>query len=187
MDSVMKGLFGGGDFDTDEKVTQANDFVKRVEEGEPSEGFSDEEAVEYYKKVSAGASPEELQKATQQAVDRLNPEQREEFAKMMQERASGQVAQREGAPAGGDGGAGLDDILGSILGGGSGGSGGSGGGGLGDIFGSLLGGGATTDTGATAGGGGGGFDLGDLMKSPAAKAVIGGIAAFAMKEMLNKK
>lgn len=185
MESVLKGLFGGGEFESEEKTKQAKDFVNRYEEGDPTEGYSQEEAIEHYRQIAQNADPETMQRATQKAVERLSPSQREDFAKMIQQRKEGQVERREGEPGGGGGG--LDDILGSLMGGG--GAGGAGGlGGLDDLFGSVLGGGAASrTTQATAGGGGGGLDIGDLLGSPVGKAVLGGIAAFAMKEVLDKR
>jgi hypothetical protein len=191
----MKGLFGGGEEgEVQKKAAEAEDFVKRYEEGDPAEGYSTEEAVEHYKQVAAMASPEQMQKATQQAVQRLTPQEREDFAKMLQQRQSGQVQQREGAEAA-PGGMGLDDILGSLMGGAMtqpGATSGGGGGGLGDILGSLMGGmtgqpGATTQTGAMQQGDGGGFDIGEILSSPAAKAVLAGVAAFGMKELMESR
>ncbi|MGH2558741.1 MAG: hypothetical protein ACRDJH_06735 [Thermomicrobiales bacterium] len=184
MDSVMKGLFGGGKFESEEKANQAKDFVNRYEEGDPTEGFSSEEAIAHYRQVAKDASPETMQRATQKAVERLNPSQREDFAKMLKERQQGQVERREGDSGGG---AGLDDLLGSLMGGSA--SGQAGGGGIGDLFGSLMGGGDSDrgTTQATASGGAGGFDVGDILGSNVGKAVLGGIAAFAMKEILDNK
>ena len=39
MESPLKGLFGSGP-EADEKVSKSRDFVKRVSEGKPDEGFS---------------------------------------------------------------------------------------------------------------------------------------------------
>jgi hypothetical protein len=189
MESAMKGLFGGGDEgEVQQKAAEAEDFVKRYEEGNPAEGYSTEEAVQHYKQVAANASPEQLQKATQQAVQKLTPEQRADFSKMLQQRQAGQVQQRQGDTAGVSGGMGLDDILGSLMGGAGQTPGAT------SILGSLMGGmtgqpGATTQTGATGqpGAGSGGLDIGDLLNNPAAKAILAGVAAFGMKELMDKR
>jgi hypothetical protein len=227
MDSSLKGLFGGGDAASAPKTTReakaaAKDFVSRYEDGDPSEGYSDEEASAYFRTVMRNATPEQLQRATQHAMTKMSPDQRSAFAEMLKQRQAGQgsvqirQAGEGGAAAGGSGGAdaggggGLDDLLGSLMGGGSGG------GGLGGLLGGLLGGGAAT--GAASGGGGGGLDdlLGGLMGggqasaqagvqqgggdqeagamdalsgflgSTAGKAAIAGVAAFALKELLDK-
>lgn len=104
-----------------------------------------------------------------------------------------------GGMLGGAGGGGLGDILGGLLGGGSGGSSSGGGGGLGDILGGLLGGGGdderdtrqptpapSTNTGATASGGIGDM-LGGLLSGPMGKVIMGGIAAYAAKELMDQK
>lgn len=111
--------------------------------------------------------------------------------------ASGGLDDVLGGLLGGSGG-GLGDILGGLMGGSSGGSGG--GGGLGDILGGLLGGSdsgdakATAQSGATAtpsaggsSGGGMGDLLGGLLSGPQGKAIMGGIAAFAMQAMQGGK
>src|SRR5262245_45989219 len=205
VDSVMKGLFGGGDEEeAKQEAAKAEDFEKRYQEGDPAEGYSPEEAVEYYKKVAANATPEQLQQATKQAVEKLTPEQRADFAKMLEQRQAGQVAPQTSAPAAAGvsaGGMGVDDILGSLMGSLGGATAQPGAtsatptGSLTDILGSMLGGtgqpAASAQTGATAQAGAtpdaGGFDLGALLSSPAAKAVLAGVAAFGMKEILGNR
>ena len=193
MDS-MKGLFGGDD---DKEVLpgetkgHAKDFVNRYMTGSPSEGYSREEAVDQFKRVAKHATPDQLQRATQQAVDNLPADQRAEFNQMLQQRQAGQGTvdiQRTGG--GGGQAAPADDPLGGLLGGLLGGGAAGGTGGLDDMLGGLLGGGGESDKpGATQSQGGGGDmfgGLGDIMSSPVGKAVIGGIAAFAMKEVLDR-
>lgn len=222
MADALKGLFGGGGGSDDIKdklgvePDHANDFVNRYMQGDPSEGFDDDEAVSNFNRVSQNASPETMERATRQALGNMTPNQRGDFAKMLQQRqAEGgtvpiqRAGERGGGGSGGEmgiddmlgglmgggGGGGLGGMLGGLLGGGGGGSQ-SGGGGMGGMLGGLLGGGdddgdrtrSRSQSGAQAGGQGGMFGgLGDLMGSTAGKALIGGIAAFAMKEMMDKK
>jgi hypothetical protein len=186
MESTLKQMFGGGSFESNDKAKQAQDFVNRYEQGDPTQGYSKEEALQHYQQVAQHASPETMQRATQKAVERLNPDQRQEFAQMLQQRQSGQV-QRQVPAGGSQGGGGLDDILGGLLGGGATAGGG---GRIGNILGSLLGGGGapSTNTGAVeGGGGGGGGGIGDILGSSVGKAVMGGIAAYAMKEILDNR
>lgn len=196
MSDEIKGLFGGGNDDPDERIKkigvdpgEAKSFVSRYLDGDPSQGYGDDEAVANFQRVAQNASPDQMQRATRQALEHMNPSQRSDFAKMLQQRqASGgnvpiqQAGDRTASGGGGD--MGIDDILGGLLGGG-------GGGGLGGILGGLLGGGddsARPQTGAQSGDGGGMFGgLGDLLSSPAGKALIGGIAAYGMKEILDGK
>jgi hypothetical protein len=127
-----------------------------------------------------------MQRATRQALERMPTNQRAQLQEMLQQRQSGQGGvdiQRTGGQAGGGGGGGIDDLLGGLMGGG----GASGGGGLGNILGGLMGGGGAASQGGAVDTGGSGGGLGDLMKSPAGKALIGGIAAFAMKELMDRR
>ena len=170
MDSMLKGLFGGdGD---DDRTPQARDFIDRFEQGPIDQGYSDEEALEHYQRVAQHADPETMQRAAEQAFSRMDPSQRAEFAQLLQQRMGGQtggvsddprqlagmVAQAQRQSPGG---------LASPVGAGGGNE--RGGGGIGDALGGLLG-----------GGGGGGVPGGTL-----GKVALGGIAAYAMKDILG--
>jgi hypothetical protein len=229
-----------------EEVAQAKDFINRYTTGNPSEGFSSDEAVNYLRQVRAEAPPEVMQRAAVETVRNLPDDQRKAFAEMLQRRQAGSgmvtiertgqahaAEGRGGAQAGG----GMDDMLGGLFGGLFGGGGGmtqpepypqprqtpQGQGGfgaddmLGGLLGGLLGGGMTQQQprgstqsdnnpfddlfGGLFGGGddqpsprqrqqpqaqaqGGGVD--DILSSSLGKAVLGGIAAFAMKEMMDQ-
>ncbi|MFL5760758.1 MAG: hypothetical protein ACJ789_13605 [Thermomicrobiales bacterium] len=182
----LKGLFGGGeDLGSQPQRAKAQDFVQRYMQGDPSEGYSHEEAVSALQTAAQHATPEQLQRATDQAVNHLNPDQRKQLNEMVKQRQAGQgfvpIERAGDTSAGGGGGtSGLGDILGSIAGGGGGG------GDLGSILGGLLGGQATTQSGYQQPQSGGNGGLGDVVSSPVGKAVIGGIAAFAMKEILDQ-
>lgn len=165
MTDKIKGLFGGGekDDDKDDSKAKARDFINRFSQGDPSEGYTKEEAAQHLETTLKKASPDQIQRATKKAVENLNPDQRAQFAEMLKKRQAGEgmvqinrtgesASPQPGAAAqpGGGGDGGLDDILGGLLGGGAGG-----GGGLGGLLGGLLGGGAAS------GGSGGG--LGDIL------------------------
>jgi hypothetical protein len=221
MSDAIKSLFGGGDDnDPDEKIkklgadpSEARSFVSRYLDGDPSQGYDENEAASNFQRVAQNASPDQMQRATRQALENMSPGQRSDFAKMLQQRqASGgnvPIQQAGDRTAGGGGGMGVDDILGGLMGGGGGGGGGLGGilggllggggggggsqgGGLGGMLGGLLGGGDDDSdrsrSGTQSGGGGSMFGgLGDLLGSPAGKALVGGIAAYGMKEILDGK
>ena len=196
MDS-LKGLFGGSSDDKEvvagESKAQAKDFVDRYMSGDPAEGYSDVEARDQFRRVMQNASPDQIQRATKRAVDNLPEDKRADFARMLQQRQAGQGMvdiQRTGETGaarpgtrGGDT-SDLGGLLGGLLGGAAGGSMG----GLDDVLGGLMGGGTSDRPRATQGGGtddmlGG---LGDIINSPMGKVIIGGIAAFAMKEMIDQ-
>ena len=268
----MKGLFGGGEADntqgaqqaakqarrqrrgdgggrggrrrrhSPEEVAQAKDFINRYTTGNPSEGFSSEEAINYLRQVRNEAPPEVMQRAAVETVRNLPDDQRKAFAEMLQRRQAGsgmvtiertgQAREAQGR-SGGQAGGGMDDMLGGLFGGLFGGGGmtqpepypqprqtpqGQGGFGaddmLGGLLGGLLGGGMAQQPrgysqpdnnpfddlfGGLFGGGddqavplqrqqpqsqGGGVD--EILSSPLGKAVLGGIAAFAMKEMMDR-
>ena len=80
---ILDDLLGNG-----EVQKQYNDFVKRYEQGNPSEGYSDEEVLERYDEVSHAVAPDQYAKAAQEALGKLSPEERAEFLKMLQERAA---------------------------------------------------------------------------------------------------
>lgn len=184
MDAMMKGLFGG-----DDDRERTRDFVQRYETGDPTEGFTGEEAYQQYDRVSRHLSPEEYQDAAEQAFNRMRPEQRSQFSQMMQQQMGGagggfqqtddprqlaqSVAQYRQQDQGG---------LGSLFGGGGGE------GGLGGMLGGLLGGGDDNQgrTRSSLGGGGGG-GMGGMLDNPLAKAALGGIAAIAVKKMMDRR
>ena len=203
MDS-LKGLFGGAADDDDqeilpgEKKGQAKDFISRYTTGDPTEGYSDEEARDRFSKVLQNASPETIQRAARQTIDNLPEDKRADFARMLQQRQAGQGMvdiQRTGetgaaqSDSRGGGTPDLGGLLGGLLGGGGGG--GAGGmGGLDDLLGGLMGGGRSSGrSGATEGGGMGDMfgGLGGMLGSPVGKAIMGGIAAYAMKEMIDRR
>jgi hypothetical protein len=170
MDSLISGLFGGGDGDDDRK-SRARDYISRYEQGPIDQGYDENEAYEHFQRVSQHADPDTMQRAAEQAFSRMDPDQRQQFAQYLQQQGGGQysgrmtsdprdmagmVSQIQRQNPGG---------LASLFGGG-GGSGG--GGGMGGALGGLL------------GGGGGGFPGGNL-----GKIALGGIAAYAMKEMIG--
>ena len=67
---------------------QYKDFVKRYEQGDPSEGYSDQEVLKRYGEVSHTVPADQYAQAAQEALGKLSPEDRAEFLKMLQERAA---------------------------------------------------------------------------------------------------
>jgi len=187
--TALEGLFGGGG-DDDEPKRNARDFINRYEDGNPAEGYSDDEARGYLKQAMQQASPEQIERASAKAMSRMNEDQRREFSEMLQQRQAGGVERSEGGGGGGMGD--LGGMLGGLLGGGGGG-----GGGLGGMLGGLLGGGGggggsvvdnmDNDNTKRSGGGDAGGMLGGIMGSTAGKAAVAGLAAYLMKELLDKK
>ena len=229
-----RGGGGGRRRMTAEEAERAQDYIARYTTGNPSEGFTPDEAIAYLRQMHGRVPPEVMQRAAVSTVQNLPEDQRKAFAEMLQRRQQGtgmvtiertgqaHAAEGRGVQAGS---ADVNDVLGSLFGTLMGGGATqpmpqpapSGGPGPDDMLGGLLGTllGAETTQRRRRGGtstndpfgdlfgsmgtpasqeapqqrkqqdetGGG---LGDILSSPLGKAVLGGIAAFAMKEMMDK-
>jgi predicted RNA-binding Zn ribbon-like protein len=66
------------------------DFVKRYDQGHPSDGYSDQEAVNRYQQVTNQLPADAYQQSAQEAFAKLSPEERVEFARWLQTRAQQQ-------------------------------------------------------------------------------------------------
>jgi hypothetical protein len=145
---------------------QYKDFVKRYEQGDPSEGYSDQEVLKRYGEVSHAVPPGQYAQAAQEALGKLSPEERAEFLKMLQERAAARGVKLPGKVASDpkDLGKVLTDLHEKP-------------GQLRDI----LGGGGQPQAQAS-----GSNPITDMLSSPMAKAVLAGIAAIAVKRMMGR-
>jgi hypothetical protein len=156
---ILDDLLGGGQLQKEYK-----DFVNRYEQGDPSEGYSDQEVLKRYGEVSHAVPPDQYAQAAQEALGKLSPEERAEFLKMLQERAAARGVKLPGKVASDpkDLGEVLTDLhekpgqLRDILGGGD----------------------AQPQEQAP-----GSNPLTDMLSSPLAKAVLAGIAAVVVKRM----
>ena len=154
---ILDELLGGGQIQKDYK-----DFVDRYEQGDPSEGYSDQEVLKRYGEVSHAVPPDQYAQAAQEALGKLSPEDRAEFLKMLQERAAARGVKLPGKVASDpkDLGKVLTDLhekpgqLRDILGGGQ-------------LQGQAP----------------GSNPIIDILKSPQAKAVLAGIAATVVKRI----
>jgi len=169
VDQLLGGLFGGQDNDDDEiRRRRASDFVDRYERGAPYEGIDDDEVIQNYRATAGRLSPQEFEEATGESLSRLSREERRELRRRLRQQRGGQVdvdddddprlMARELSQYRQQG---SDDPLG----------------GLGGMLGGMFGGGASSQAGSSAGG--------DLLGGPLAKALMGGVAAFAMKKMMG--
>jgi len=169
VDQLLGGLFGGQDNDDDEiRRRRASDFVDRYERGAPYEGIDDDEVIQNYRATAGRLSPQEIEEATAESLGRLSREERRELRRRLRQQRGGQVdvdddddprlMARELSQYRQQG---SDDPLG----------------GLGGMLGGMFGGGASSRAGSSAGG--------DLLGGPLGKALMGGVAAFAMKKMMG--
>ena len=152
-------LLGGG-----QRQKEYRDFVDRYEQGNPSEGYSDQEVLKRYGEVSHAVPPDQYAKAAQEALDKLSPEERAAFVKMLQERAvaRGVTLPRKVAPEPKELGQVLSELHQKP-------------GQLRDL---LGGGGAPAQA-------GGPSALTNILGSPLAKAALAGIAAMVVKRVMQ--
>src|SRR6476659_8838452 len=80
---MLDELLGGG-----QRQKEYKDFVNRYERGAPSEGYSDQEVLQRYSEVSHAVPPAQYANAAQEALNKLSPEERAAFLKILQERAA---------------------------------------------------------------------------------------------------
>jgi len=178
VDHLLGGLFGGQDHEeAPVRRQRASDFIQRYEQGPPHEGIGDDEVLHNYQTVAGRLSPQEYEDATAQSLGRLSHEERRALRRQLRQQHGGQIAAdddhdprtmaREISQVRQQG---SDDPLGGLLGGG----------GLGGMLGGMLeGGGSSTQ--------GGSSSAGDLLGGPLGKAVLGGVAAYGMKQMMDSR
>ena len=150
---------------------QYKDFVKRYEQGDPSEGYSDQEVLKRYGEVSHAVPSDQYAQAAQEALGKLSPEERAEFLEMLQERAAARGVKLPGKVASDpkDLGKVLTDLhekpgqLRDILGGGS------------------------LDQPQAQAQAPGSNPITDMLSSPIAKAVLAGVAAIVVKKMMGPR
>jgi hypothetical protein len=156
----LQNLLGGG-----QQRQQYQDFANRYDQGPPHEGYSDQEVLDRYNQVAPQLPPDMYQQSAEEAFARLSPQQRQEFARYLQQRS-----QQQGLNLPDFNQDGIDDryqdprVLAQVTsrmeqqqpG----------------ILGQLL-------------GGGGGGGAGNMLDNPLAKAALAGVAAMAVKKMLS--
>jgi hypothetical protein len=141
---------------------EIQDFVARYDQGPPQEGISDEETLRHHDELAASLAPDEYREVARESFERMDPQERADFGRRLRRRAEEEgVDTREAAS---------DDALEDA-----------------GILGSLAGMLQDKKPGALSellsGNGRGG--VGEVLKSPAARAAIGGIAAMAAKRFLR--
>src|SRR6516225_473724 len=148
---MLDELLGGG-----QTQKEYQDFVNRYEQGDPSEGYSDQEVLKRYGEVSHAVPPDQYAQAAQEALSKLSPEERAAFVKMLRDRAAarGVTLPRNVAPEPKDLGQVLTDLHEKP-------------GQLRDILGPA------------------GGALSEILASPQARAVLAGIAAMVVKRVMQ--
>ena len=92
---MLDELLAGG-----QRQKEYSDFVDRYEQGDPSQGYSDQEVLKRYGEVSHAVPSDQYAQAALEALSKLSPEERAAFVKMLQERAAarGVALPRQVAP-----------------------------------------------------------------------------------------
>jgi hypothetical protein len=158
---ILDELLSGG-----QRQKEYKDFVDRYEQGDPSEGYSDEEVLKRYGEVSHAVPRDQYAQAAQEALSKLSPEERAAFVKMLQEQAAARGVRLPPAMAP------EPKELGEVLTD------------LHETPGQLrdvLGGGNIQPQEQTAGS----SPITQILASPMAKAVLAGVAAMVVKRMMR--
>ena len=165
MVNFLQQMMGGG-----QQRQEFEDFVGRYEQGAPWEGISGQEAVSRYQQVATQLPPDMYQQSAEEAFSRMAPQERAQFVQYLRQQSQQQNINFPDLNQDG-----IDDrvqqdprYLAQMTtrmreqqpGGLAG----------------LLG-----------GGGGGGGGLGEMMDNPIAKAALAGIAAVAVKKVMNRR
>ena len=162
------------------------EFVERYTTGDPSEGFTTEEAIAHLREMRDEMTPEEFRRAMQRTLEHLPPSQRDDFIKIMREYQAGSAAPGASTPAStaapGSGAASADPFAGLLTGLMGSSAAGAGGIDIGDVWEDLTKGGLRAPS-ATPGEKPTAADFQALLNSPLARAVLGGVAAFGIQEM----
>jgi hypothetical protein len=178
------------------------EFIERYTTGDPAEGFTTGEAIAHLREMREEMTPDEFRRAMQRTLEHLPPSQRDDFIRIMREYqagaarpATGGGATAESVPVGGVTAgeeparpavavdrAGTDPFGGLLTGLMGGSAAGAGGVGVGDLLDDLTQGGLRAPT-TTPGQKPTEADFRALLDSPLGRAVLGGVAAFGLKEM----
>jgi hypothetical protein len=134
---------------------QAEDFAQRYQQGDPSEGYSEKEALDQHQNIAQHLSSDQYERAAVQAFERLTPQQRKQFHQQIAHHLPATAQQGRSQNAQSDDPGSLAKLVGGLHQQNPG------------MLGSILGG----------GGSGGG-----LLGGSVGKAVLGGIAAMAIKQ-----
>lgn len=172
-----------------ERQRKRKEFADRYRTGDPSEGFSGEEALEHIAEMRQEMTPAEFRKAMEQTIENLPPDKRDDFLAYMRKQKqamnAGQApsaAATSAAPAADAAAAQADPFAGLLSGLMGGSAAGSGGVDAGSVLDDLLKGGFKAPS-SSGGGTPTEADFQALINSPLAKAVLGGLATYGMQAM----
>jgi hypothetical protein len=156
--NLLENLLGGG------QQQDYQDFVNRFQQGPPEQGYSGQEALQRYQQVAPQLPAGDYQQAAEQTFNQMTPEQRMQFGQYVQQQAAQQGYQFPATQVPPEQYQNPNQLAQAVTqmhqqqpG----------------LLGQLL-------------GGGNGGGMGQMLENPIAKVALGGIAAFAAKQMLGK-
>ncbi len=82
----LENILGGGQH----SEQNYRDFVNRYEQGAPHEGYSDEEVTSRYQQVSRQLPADVYQESAQEAFSRMSPQERMQFGQYLQQQSQQQ-------------------------------------------------------------------------------------------------
>lgn len=80
--NILQDVLGGG-----QQQQDFQDFINRYQQGQPSEGYSDQEVANRYQQVASKLPAQDYERAAVQAFERLSPQQREQFGQFLSQQA----------------------------------------------------------------------------------------------------
>ena len=162
--NLLEQLMGGG---KQQQRQDWDDFVGRYDQGPPWAGISDREALSRYQQVAPQLPPDVYEQSAQEAFARMSPQERAQFVQYLRQRAQQQNFNFPDLNQDG-----IDDRvqqdpreLARIT--------------------TRMRQQQPGGLGALLGGGGGG--MGDMLGNPLAKAALAGVAAIAVKKMMDRR
>jgi len=85
MQNILQQVLGGG-----QQQQDYQGFVQRYEQGPPAEGYSNQEVMDRYQQVAPHLPTDVYQQSAEEAFARMSPQERQGFYEYMQQRASQQ-------------------------------------------------------------------------------------------------
>jgi hypothetical protein len=82
---ILKNMLGNP-----QQKQDYQDFIRRYDQGHPSEGYSDQEALQRYRDVTNQLPADQYQQSAEEAFSRLSPQERSEFGNWLRSRAQQQ-------------------------------------------------------------------------------------------------
>jgi hypothetical protein len=82
--NLFDNLFGG------QQRQESEDFVNRYQQGHPSDGYSEEEMMQRYQTVVGNIPEDVYEQSAEESFARLSPQERKEFFQFLRQRAQQQ-------------------------------------------------------------------------------------------------